>query len=87
MCLGSSKNVFGHYKTCLEWANKQLDKKKRTKVIKETNLQDIQLSTLANSTLIILFSDLLKISKIISSKSKIIMKYNSEYLRIFYLLK
>jgi hypothetical protein len=37
-------------------------------------------STLANSTLIILFSELLKISKMISSKSKNIVKDNSEYL-------
>jgi hypothetical protein len=48
---------------------------------------DIPSSTLANSTLIILFSELLKFSKIISSKSKNIVKENSEYLRIFHLLK
>jgi hypothetical protein len=40
-------------------------------------------STLANLTLIILFSEMLKFSKIISSKSKNIVKENSEYLRIF----
>jgi hypothetical protein len=34
-------------------------------------------STLASSTLIILFSEMLKISKIISSKSKNIVKENS----------
>jgi hypothetical protein len=45
------------------------------------------LSTLANLTLIILFSEMLKFSKIISSKSKNIVKDNSEYLWIFYLLK
>jgi hypothetical protein len=45
------------------------------------------LSTLANSTLIILFSEMLKFSKIISSKSKNIVKDNSEYLGIFHLLK
>jgi hypothetical protein len=43
--------------------------------------------TLANLTLIILFSEMLKFSKIISSKSKIIVKDNSEYLGIFHLLK
>jgi len=37
---------------------------------------------LANSTIIILFSELLKFSKIISSKSKNILKDNSEYLGI-----
>jgi len=42
---------------------------------------------LANSTLIILFSEMLKFSKIISSKSKNIVKDNSEYLGIFHLLK
>jgi hypothetical protein len=45
------------------------------------------LSTLTNSTLIILFSEMLKFSKIISSKSKSIVKENSEYLGIFLLLK
>jgi hypothetical protein len=44
-------------------------------------------STLASSTLIILFSEMLKILKIISSKSKNIVKDNSEHLGIFYLLK
>ncbi len=44
-------------------------------------------STLANSTLIILFSEMLKISKIISSKSKNIVKDNSEYLGIFYFVE
>jgi hypothetical protein len=38
------------------------------------------LSTLGNLTLIILFSEMLKFSKIISSKSKNIVKDNSEYL-------
>jgi hypothetical protein len=38
---------------------------------------------LANSTLIILFSEMLKFSKMISSKSKKIVKDNSEYLGIF----
>ncbi len=43
------------------------------------------LSTLANLTLIILlFSKMLKFSKIISSKSKNIVKGNSEYSGIFY---
>jgi len=37
------------------------------------------LSTLASSTLIILFSEMLKISKIISSRSKNIVKENIEY--------
>jgi hypothetical protein len=46
------------------------------------------LSTLASLTLIILFSEMLKFSKIISSKSKIIIvKENSEYLGILHLLK
>jgi hypothetical protein len=46
------------------------------------------LSTLANLTLIILFSEMLKFSKIIASKSKIyIVKENSEYSRTFHLLK
>ncbi len=44
-------------------------------------------STLANLTLIILFSEMLKFSKIISSKSKNIVKENSEHLGIFNLLK
>jgi hypothetical protein len=38
-------------------------------------------STLANSTLIILFSEILKFKKIISSKSKTIVKDNSEIIR------
>ncbi len=38
-------------------------------------------STLANLTLIIYFLELLKISKIISSKSKNIVKDNNEYLK------
>jgi hypothetical protein len=41
-------------------------------------------STLANSTLIILFSEMLKFSKNVSSKSKNIVKENSECLRIFH---
>jgi hypothetical protein len=45
------------------------------------------LSTLAISTLLILFSEMLKFSKIISSKSKNIVKDTSEYLGIFHLLK
>jgi hypothetical protein len=45
------------------------------------------LSTLANSTLIILFSEMLKFSNFISSKSKNAVKGNSEYLRVFHLLK
>jgi hypothetical protein len=36
-------------------------------------------STLADSTLIVLFSEMLKVSEIISSKSKNIVKDNSEY--------
>jgi hypothetical protein len=44
-------------------------------------------SILASSTLIILFSELLKFSKTISSKSKNIVKDNSEFLRTFHLLK
>jgi hypothetical protein len=43
--------------------------------------------TLADSTLIILFSELLKFSQIISSKSKNIVKDNSQYLGTFHLLK
>jgi hypothetical protein len=42
---------------------------------------------LTNLTLIILFSEMLKFSKINSSKSKNIVKDNSEYFGIFYLLK
>jgi hypothetical protein len=42
---------------------------------------------MANSTLIMLFSEMLKFSKIISFKSKNIVKDNSEYLGIFHLLK
>ncbi len=42
---------------------------------------------MASSTLIILFSKMLKFSKIISSKSKNIAKENSEYFRIFHLLR
>ncbi len=45
-------------------------------------------STLTNSTPILLFSKMLKISKIISSKSIFFfVKENSEYLGIFHLLK
>jgi hypothetical protein len=44
-------------------------------------------STLANSTLIILLSEMLKFSKIISSKSKNIVKDSSEYLGIFHLFQ
>jgi hypothetical protein len=44
-------------------------------------------STLANLTLITLFSEILKISKIISSKLKNIVKDNNEYLGISHLLK
>jgi hypothetical protein len=39
----------------------------------------VYLSTLANLILIILFSEMLKFSKIISSKSKNIVKKNSGY--------
>jgi len=43
---------------------------------------------MANWTLIILFLEMLKFSKIISSKSKFFfVKNNSEYLETFYLLK
>jgi len=42
---------------------------------------------LANLTLIVLFTKMLKISKTISSKSKNIVKENSEYLGIFHLLE
>jgi hypothetical protein len=42
---------------------------------------------LANATLILLFSEVLKISNFTSSKSKNIVNDNSEYLRIFHLLK
>jgi hypothetical protein len=42
---------------------------------------------LATSTLIILLSEFLKFSEIISSKSKNIVKDNNEYLQIFHLLK
>jgi hypothetical protein len=47
----------------------------------------LYLSTLASLTLIILFSEMLKFSKYIFSKSKNIVKENSEYLRIFHMLK
>jgi hypothetical protein len=47
----------------------------------------VYLSTLANLTLILLFSEIFKFSKIISSKSKNIVKENSEYLRIIHVLK
>ncbi len=47
----------------------------------------IYLTTLANSTLNILFSKMLKFVEIISSKSKNIVEESSEYLGIFYLLK
>jgi hypothetical protein len=43
--------------------------------------------TLANSTLTILFSEMVKFSKNILSKSKNIVKDNNEYLGIFHLLK
>ncbi len=44
-------------------------------------------STLANLTLIILFSEMLKLSKIAPSKLKNIVKKNSEYLKIFHVFK
>jgi len=44
-------------------------------------------STLANSTIIIFFSETLTISRKNSSKSENIVKDNNEYLAIFYLLK
>jgi hypothetical protein len=45
-------------------------------------------STMANLTLIILFSEMFKFFlKLFSSKSKNILKDNSEYIRIFHLLK
>jgi len=44
-------------------------------------------STLVNLTLIILYLKLLKFSKTIFSKSKNIVKDNSEFLRMFHLLK
>jgi hypothetical protein len=43
-------------------------------------------STLASSTLVILFSEFLKFSKTSSSKSKNTVKDNNEYLGIFHLL-
>jgi len=55
-------------------------------VLAPTQWLSKHLSTLASSTLIVLFSEMLKISKIISSKSKNIAKENSEYL-VFHLLK
>jgi hypothetical protein len=42
---------------------------------------------LANSALIILFSEMLKFFEIIFSKSKNIVKENNGYLKIFHLLK
>jgi len=50
-------------------------------------MESVYLRTLANLTLIILFSEMLKFSKMICSKSKKIVKENNEYLRIFHLLK
>ncbi len=44
-------------------------------------------STLANLTLIILLSEMLKFFKTISSKLKNIVEKNNEYLGIFHLLK
>jgi len=44
-------------------------------------------SIMANLTLIIFFFEILKFSKIIASKSKNILKNNSEYLETFHLLK
>ncbi len=46
-------------------------------------MMSILFTTLANLTLIILLSRMLKFSEIISSKSKNIVKKNSEYLGIF----
>ncbi len=53
----------------------------------KTQTQTKYPSTLANWTLIILFSEMLKFSNFISSKSENIVKDNSEYLRIFHLLR
>jgi hypothetical protein len=44
-------------------------------------------SALANLTLIILFSKMLKFAKNIFTNQKIIVKENSEYLGVFHLLK
>jgi hypothetical protein len=44
-------------------------------------------NTLANLTLIISISEMLKFSNFISSNSNNIVKENSEYLKIFHLLK
>jgi hypothetical protein len=44
-------------------------------------------SMLANLTLVILFSEMLKFWKNISSKSKNIVKDNIEYFKIFHLLE
>jgi hypothetical protein len=44
-------------------------------------------STLANLTLITSYSEMLKFSNFISSKSKNIVKENSEYFKMFHLLK
>jgi hypothetical protein len=46
-----------------------------------------RLNTLANSTLITLFSEMLKFSKKKIPNQKNIVKDNSEYLGIFHLLK
>jgi hypothetical protein len=50
--------------------------------LKGANQKTIYLSTLAK-----VLTEMLKFSKIISSKSKSIVKEDSEYIRIFHLLK
>jgi hypothetical protein len=64
---------------CFTWANSKLDILK-CKVEYPSN-------TLANSTLILLFSEMLKISKIISSKSNILWRINSEDWGIFHFVE
>jgi hypothetical protein len=54
---------------------------------KKLVIKIINPSNLANSTLIILFSEMLKFSKIIFSKSNFFVKDRNEYLGIFHLLK
>jgi hypothetical protein len=49
--------------------------------------QKLKISTLVNSTLFILFYEMLEFSNIISSKSTNVVKENSEYLGMFHLLK
>jgi hypothetical protein len=69
------------------WKDKRISKVQQKQEYEECKIKCKYLNTLPSLALIIFFLEMLKISKMISSKSKNIVKENSEYLRIFHLLK